>query len=172
MQKSVTIYRLWKRSWHKEAATLRGMRACHRRMIGTLATRTCHGRAILASSCTDNNIRHAWFASLCDIPTPFDTSRRMYSSNSDDDDDTNAAMAGTAVVYESPFGSLVSRLRTISLLTAVAGSVGLPAVVALKGTVPSAGFVALCLSFGTGTLASTAAIHYVFSPYVFFIERM
>ena len=78
----------------------------------------------------------------------------------------------SVVVYESPFAGMVNRLRAITLLTALAGSVGLPAVVALKGTVPSVGFVALCLSFGTGSLASTAAIHYVFSPYVFYIERM
>ena len=78
----------------------------------------------------------------------------------------------SVVVYESPFGSLVTRLRYISLLTALAGSLGLPIVVALKGTVPTGGFLALCLSFGTGTWASTAAIHYVFKPYVFSIERM
>lgn len=82
-----------------------------------------------------------------------------------DDDDP-------VVVYQSPFGHMVSRLRTISLLTALAGGLGLPAVVAMKGTVPTVGFIALSLSFGTGTMATTAAIHYIFSPYVFWMERM
>lgn len=118
------------------------------------------------------------------------------ANNDNDNDDAGA------VVYESPFGNLVSRLRYVSLMTALAGSLGLPVVVALKGTTPTGGFLALCLSFGTGTLASTgtfykkhvftqnsasvsrhvslleisliqaAAIHYVFKPYVFYIERM
>lgn len=101
---------------------------------------------------------------------PYDAPFRSYSTTRRNHNETEDA--DSFVVYESPYGGLVSRLRTISLLTAVAGSVGLPVVVALKGTTPTAGFLALCLSFGTGTLASTAAIHYVFSPYVFFIERM
>jgi hypothetical protein len=67
---------------------------------------------------------------------------------------------------------MVTRLRTVTLMTAVAGTLGLPAVVLFKGTTPTAGFLALCLSFATTSLSTTAAIHYVFSPYVFSIERM
>jgi hypothetical protein len=89
-------------------------------------------------------------------------------NNNDNEDDSTAP----AVVYESPFGSMVTRLRTVTLLTAVAGTLGLPAVVLFKGTVPTAGFLALCASFATTSLSTTAAIHYVFSPYVFSIERI
>jgi hypothetical protein len=98
-----------------------------------------------------------------------DASPRSFSTappvGSPDDDDA-------VVVYESPFGSMVTRLRTVTLMTAVAGTLGLPAVVLFKGTTPTAGFLALCLSFATTSLSTTAAIHYVFSPYVFSIERM
>ena len=109
--------------------------------------------------------------SSCRIPMTH--GRTMsYSNTRHVNNHTEHEEEDSVVVYESPFAGMVNRLRAITLLTALAGSVGLPVVVALKGTVPSAGFVALCLSFGTGSLASTAAIHYVFSPYVFYIERM
>ena len=69
------------------------------------------------------------------------------------DNAENEEEEDSVVVYESPFAGMVNRLRAITLLTAATGSVGLPALVAFKGTVPTAGFVALCLSFGTGSLA-------------------
>lgn len=78
----------------------------------------------------------------------------------------------SAMVYESPFGGLVKRLRIVTLFSTFAGTVGLPLVLWIKGTTATGGFLALCLSFCTGTIGSTAAIHWVFSPYIFTIERM
>ena len=43
---------------------------------------------------------------------------------------------------------------------------------AIKGEVPSAGYLGLALAFVSGTLGSTAAIHFVFAPYVYSIERI
>jgi hypothetical protein len=77
------------------------------------------------------------------------------------------------IVYESPLGNLVRRLRTVSLATGICGTLGLPLVVAIKGgDLPSTGLLAFGVAFLTGSLGSTAAIHFVFSPYVFTIERI
>ena len=69
-------------------------------------------------------------------------------------------------------GKVVTRLRSVSLLTGIIGSVGLPIVVAIKGDLPSTGMLMLGMAFVTGTLASTAAIHFVFHPYVYAIEQI
>ena len=83
------------------------------------------------------------------------------------DDNTND------LVYESPMGNVVTRLRTVTLVTGIVGSLGLPMVVALKGgDLPSTGLLAVGMTFVAGTLGSTAAIYFVFSPYVYSIERI
>jgi hypothetical protein len=76
-------------------------------------------------------------------------------------------------VYESPLGKLVTRLRTVSLASGICGTLGLPLAVAIKGgDIPSSGLLAFGIAFVTGSLGSTAAIHFVFSPYVYTIERI
>jgi hypothetical protein len=76
-------------------------------------------------------------------------------------------------VYESPLSAAVTRLRTVSVVTGVIGSVGLPMFVAMKGgDLPSTGMLAIAMTFVAGSLGSTAAIYFVFSPYVYSIERI
>jgi len=77
-----------------------------------------------------------------------------------------------ALVYQSPLGSVVSRLRALSLLTAVAGVVGVPAMMAIKGAVPEIGMLATALSFVGATTASTAAVNFVFRPYIYQIQAI
>jgi hypothetical protein len=134
-----------------------------------------------------NNARH----SLTFLPCRSTSSQlSLLSTTSSDDSDTNkadhgqpttaaaqpaaaATDAGADIVYESPLGKLVKRLRTVSLATGVCGTLGLPLVVAIKGgDLPSTGLLAFGVAFLTGSLGSTAAIHFVFSPYVFTIERI
>jgi len=91
--------------------------------------------------------------------------RRWSSSTTEDDEEK-------AFVYESPLGSVVTKLRTVSLATGIIGSIGLPIVVAVKGDLPAAGMLMMGMAFVTGTLASTAAIHFVFHPYVYSIEQI
>jgi hypothetical protein len=77
------------------------------------------------------------------------------------------------LVYESPLGNVVSRLRTVSLATGVIGTLGLPLIIAIKGgDLPSTGMLATGMLFVAGSLGSTAAIYFVFSPYVFTIEQI
>jgi hypothetical protein len=79
----------------------------------------------------------------------------------------------TDLLYTSPLSSVVNRLRTFSLTTCFLGTVGLPAVIAYKGgDLPSSGMMAVALLFVSGSVGSTAAIHYVFSPHIFTIERI
>jgi hypothetical protein len=76
------------------------------------------------------------------------------------------------LVYESPLGNVVSKLRTVSLMTAIIGMTGVPCMIALKGGIPEGGILAAALLFVTGSVGSTAAIHFVFSPYVYRIEQI
>jgi len=65
-------------------------------------------------------------------------------------------------------GNLVTKLRGVSLMTGIIGSVGLPLVVMLKGgDLPSTGMLAVGMTFCAGTIGSTVLIHYVFRPYVY-----
>jgi hypothetical protein len=75
------------------------------------------------------------------------------------------------LVYESPLGNVVSKLRTVSLTTAIIGMTGVPCMIAIKGgVIPEVGILAAAMLFVTGSIGSTAAIHFVFAPYVYRIE--
>ncbi len=79
----------------------------------------------------------------------------------------------STVLYESPMGGIVTRLRAVSVLSAFTGSVGLPAFCAIRG-IPDVevGILAFGMTFVAGSMVSTAAIHFVFSPYVYKIEKI
>lgn len=78
------------------------------------------------------------------------------------------------VLYESPLARIVTRLRAVSLLSALTGSVGLPLFCAVRGIehLPSKGILAFGMTFAAGSVASTVAIHYVFSPYIYQIYKI
>jgi hypothetical protein len=81
--------------------------------------------------------------------------------------------SSSSLVYESPLGNVVSKLRTVSLCTAIIGMTGVPAMIAIKGALlPEVGILAAALLFVSGSVGSTAAIHFVFSPYVYKIEQI
>lgn len=87
-------------------------------------------------------------------------------------DDAANAKEQLPLVYESPLGSVVAKLRTVSLMTAIIGSTGVPCMIAIKGAVPELGMLAVAMTFVAGSIGSTAAIHFVFSPYVYRIESI
>jgi hypothetical protein len=75
------------------------------------------------------------------------------------------------LVYESPLGNVVSKLRTVSLTTAIIGMTGVPCMIAIKGgVIPEVVILAAAMLFVTGSIGSAAAIHFVFAPYVYRIE--
>ena len=63
------------------------------------------------------------------------------------------------LVYESPLGAVVHKLRTVSLMTGIIGSVGVPCMIAIKGSLPDSGILVMAIAFVSATLGSTAAIH-------------
>jgi hypothetical protein len=94
---------------------------------------------------------------------------QTFGTSAKDDNDTDE----DDVVYESPLGKVVARLRTVSVATGVIGTLGLPLIVAAKGgDLPSTGMLATGMLFVAGSLGSTAAIYFVFSPYVYTIEQI
>lgn len=79
----------------------------------------------------------------------------------------------STLLYESPLGTVVTRLRAVSMTTGICGCFGLPLVVAIKGgELPATGLLATGLMFCMMSLGSTAAVHYVFHPYVYEIHRI
>jgi hypothetical protein len=95
------------------------------------------------------------------------------TGTSDKEKDDDKAVNEDSIVYESPLGNVVSRLRTVSLCTGVIGTLGLPLIIAAKGgDLPSTGMLATGLLFVAGSLGSTAAIYFVFSPYAYTIESI
>ena len=86
-------------------------------------------------------------------------------------DNNNNNNNNNNILYESPLGKIVTKLRAVSLLSAAVGTIGLPLFVALKG-MPPTGPLAFGLTFSAASLASTAGIHFVFSPYVYSLERI
>lgn len=103
------------------------------------------------------------------------SNRRYFETSSTRNEKANGDSAPVApyqIVYESPLGSVVSKLRTVSLATAIIGATGVPCMMALKGAIPEMGMLAVAMMFVTGSIGSTAAIHFVFSPYVYRIESI
>jgi hypothetical protein len=100
---------------------------------------------------------------------PLQMRYQTFGTSAKDKDDTDE----DDVVYESPLGKVVSRLRTVSVGTGVIGTLGLPLIIAAKGgDLPSTGMLATGMLFVAGSLGSTAAIYFVFSPYVYTIEQI
>ena len=91
-----------------------------------------------------------------------------------------SSVTSSELIYESPLGHLVTRLRAVSLTTGLCGGLGVPLLLAAKGSStaalasfdPSAGLLAIAMAFGTATVGSTVAVHYVFHPYAYSIERI
>jgi hypothetical protein len=92
--------------------------------------------------------------------------------------------ASEVVVYHSPLGSIITRLRAVSITSSVVGTVALPVAAYLKAstvattagaavaTTTSVAPWAFLITAVVGTLSSTAAIHCVFGPYVYQITQI
>ena len=95
------------------------------------------------------------------------------STNNDENDNKDPTPPTPIVcVYESQLGSTVNRLRVFSLMTALAGLIGVPVVMALKGVVPETGSLVAAISYVMATTASTTAVNFVFRPYIYSITAI
>lgn len=132
-----------------------------------------------------------WQSDVCSYSTTMTTNnnfsqRRLFSTTNEATSKTAQSVASSSeeqtadetkptsmVVYESPLGNVVGKLRSVSLLTAIVGAVGVPTMIALKGGIAApTGILAVALTFVTGTMGSTAAIHFIFGPYIYQLERI
>jgi len=111
-----------------------------------------------------------WLSSCAPRSFSVNGAKRTKTTHEEED---RLGLSESSEVYASPLGDLVTRLRAVSLSTGIIGSVGLPLVVALKGgDLPSTGMIAVGMTFCAGTIGTTAAIHFVFAPYVYKIQRI
>ena len=107
------------------------------------------------------------------------------SSNSDGEGTTNKSSKKESdnsqghgeqpvLLYEGPFAQLTLRLKRISLMSAVIGIVGLPALSMFYGggSIPVSGQLAIIGTAGVAAVGSTALLGYCFSPYVHTLERL
>jgi len=77
----------------------------------------------------------------------------------------------TKTVYESPLGAAVLRLRGVSLLSSVLSGIGLPAYLIFMKNGGDTGLWAVTTTVTTAGLSSTAALHWVFGPYVYKVDE-
>ena len=98
---------------------------------------------------------------------------RSFSINSDAVKKNNEEPTTPNIVYEGPFASLTLRLKRISLMSAIVGVVGLPALsFSFGSSVPASGQLAVVVTAGITAVGSTALLGYCFSPYVHTLERL
>ena len=105
-----------------------------------------------------------------------DNKNNKKTEEEDDDENKEQDDGEWTTIYESPYDGSIMRLRGVSLFSCVAGIVGLPIAMVLSEKTQqydpsSLAFWLICGTFAFGTLSTTAAITYVFSPYVLEIQQ-
>jgi hypothetical protein len=111
-----------------------------------------------------------WSSNASDNKAEKSSTETSSETETSDGSESVVDAARPRLVYESPVGAVVHKLRTLSLVSSVFGVVGLPTVLAIKGTMPSTGMLIMSFMFVASTVGSTAFIHAVFSPYIYRIE--
>jgi hypothetical protein len=77
------------------------------------------------------------------------------------------------VIYEGPFAVLSTRLKAVSISSAVVGALGVPLLIAFYGgDVPALGQYALGGTTLFAACGSTVAVNFCFQPYVYTLERV
>ena len=94
-------------------------------------------------------------------------------NTSDSDECSNRNDSEAEVIYRSPMGDLITRLKIVSITSCVMSVVGLPLFVALKnGTLPTPQQMGLGGVAFLGATGSTVALHFVFGPYILTMEKI
>jgi hypothetical protein len=158
-------------------------------------------------SSNDKNYNSYYFSMFSSISKQEDIALSSSSSLSSKQEEEKEE-ENTVLVYQSPFGSPITRLRTVSIFSSVASVIGIPILMYLKynnivifpmhdavQTAAAAvaasssssaaaaaassstssswiGMIAFASTATIGTVSSTAAVHFVFSPYVYQIEQI
>ena len=94
----------------------------------------------------------------------------------DDDDDNKPEIQGgeeEIIIYESPMGKLISRLKVVSITSCLLSIVGLPTLIYLKnGDWPNMKQVGMGSIAFLGATGSTLALHFVFGPYILDLSKI
>ena len=120
----------------------------------------------------DDRRRHCYRTTLRHFSGPsFSTSSTNDSHNhkNNNDDDECDVFGVVDVDYRSPLGSLISRLKMVSITGCVLSVCVLPALVYLKNNgvdLPNAQQATMGTIAALGATGSTAALHFVFGAYV------
>lgn len=85
---------------------------------------------------------------------------------------SSSSSPSSKTVYHSPLGNIVKKLRFVSVLTGLTGSVGVPCMIMTKSAIPETGMLVSALAFVAMTCGSSVAVHVVFRPYVYTLERI
>ena len=82
-------------------------------------------------------------------------------------------LPAATTIYETPFPGIIVRLRAVSWFTGLGGLIAFPLTYAAQSGDPSTlAFWVISGTFGMATMSTTAAVTYLFRPYVFAIERV
>ena len=125
----------------------------------------------VASGPTSTTTRNILFAKP---PYPDKWNRwHTTTANRGDGDDNNVDQPKTKIVYQSPMGHLITRLKVVSISSCLMSIVGLPILIALKnGDFPTAKQLGMGGVAFVGATGSTVALHFVFGPYVLELEQL
>eukprot|EP00522_Entomoneis_paludosa_P016422 CAMPEP_0172447700 /NCGR_PEP_ID=MMETSP1065-20121228/6952_1 /TAXON_ID=265537 /ORGANISM="Amphiprora paludosa, Strain CCMP125" /LENGTH=279 /DNA_ID=CAMNT_0013199063 /DNA_START=122 /DNA_END=961 /DNA_ORIENTATION=- len=117
---------------------------------------------IRADSVLHSTISFRYFSSESAKDKPENDSAESETKRSEND-----------ILYESPYGGTVLRLRCLSLFTGFAGAVGFPLSFLSKGGDPTTlKFWLLSGALGMAAMSTTVIITYIFTPYVYKIEAV
>jgi hypothetical protein len=99
---------------------------------------------------------------------PLDLLTAQRRWNSDENSDENSP-----IIYQSPMGGLITRLKIVSITSCLISVVGLPLFIAIKnGDWPTAQQLGLGSVAFIGATGSTVGLHFVFGPYILDMEKI
>jgi hypothetical protein len=89
------------------------------------------------------------------------------------DDENNSDEKESPILYQSPMGGLITRLKVVSITSCLISVVGLPLFIAIKnGDWPTAQQLGLGSVAFMGATGSTVGLHFVFGPYILDMEKI
>jgi hypothetical protein len=94
------------------------------------------------------------------------TAQRRWKSDKNSDENS-------PIMYQSPMGGLITRLKIVSITSCLISVVGLPLFIAIKnGDWPTAQQLGLGSVAFLGATGSTVGLHFVFGPYILDMEKI
>lgn len=135
------------------------------------------------SHCTNvTSSRHTYYSKSTIHKCFYSNTPPILSNKNDNDNDENNSpnneintKNSNIIIYKGPFASLSKRLKRISITTAIASIIGIPTAIILQSTgdaavIPAVGQIAVGSTAILAATGSTAALSFVFGPYVNTLE--